>query len=444
MWLLIKLAWRSLWRNRRRTIITITSIGFSLSLAVFFIAFADGMYADLIDDAVRMQAGHLTVEHREYRDAPAVDLTIAEVGALRRRIEALDNVSGTKLLAAGQGVARSGLGAIGVAIVGVEPEIEGETSPLADKIVAGRYLEPGDTRKVVVGDKLAERLELESERDLKRIAGFVATLVAPFGLEPERIRSPIRVQLAVGKKLVLTSSDIDGEITQQMVRVKGVFSTGAVEIDGYFTQIPYAFARQLYGMQPDQATQLGVLLDDPADREAVGAAVAEMLPLDAAVRSWEEVLPDLAAYIRIDGGSNYVFQGILIFLVMFTIFNTILMSVLERKREFAVLLALGTPTGRIKAQILLETVFIALIGVAIGLGLGGGVGYYFQVHGLDLRQFYADGMSVSGMAIDPVIRAMVTPGMLATVGGLVFGATLLLSLYPMGRVERISVADVLR
>jgi ABC-type lipoprotein release transport system permease subunit len=133
-----RLAWRSLWRHRRRTIITVVSIGFGLALFVFSVSLADGMYARLIEDAVRMQAGHVTVEDVASRDAPAVDRRVRGVAALAARIEALPGVETTKRLVLGQGVARSGTGAAGVAVMGVEPDAEARTSPLARRLIAGR------------------------------------------------------------------------------------------------------------------------------------------------------------------------------------------------------------------------------------------------------------------------------------------------------------------
>ncbi len=451
MWQILKLAWRSIWRNKRRTIITIASISFSLALAVFFVSFAEGMYAKLIDDAVRMQAGHLTVEHIDYRGAPAIDLVADDLAELRIGIEKLPGVEHTKALIVGQGVAKSGSGAIGVAVMGVEPSREAGSSPFSRKLVAGTYLQDGDVSKVVVGSQLARLLKLEHKKEVRRLMTLIEPLAAFARLDAELMRKQIKIQLSIGKKIVIASNNIDGAMVEELVRVKGIFETGAVEIDGFFIQIPIGFARKFFGMKPGQATQLGILVENPDRRDEVMATVAKVMQKTEvaqrgtnALRTWEEVLPDLAAYIQIDGGSNYIFQGILIFLVMFTIFNTILMSVLERRREFAVLLALGTPPGRLKGQIMLETAMIGLIGVALGLLIGGLAGYAMQVHGLDLTQLYEEGISVSGIAVDPVIHALVTTKMLATVGGIVFFSTLLLSLYPMGRIDHIPVADVLR
>jgi ABC-type lipoprotein release transport system permease subunit len=408
--MLLKLAWRSLGRNRRRTVLSAASIGLALSLAVFFIALADGMYAEMIDTAVRMSAGHLTLEHPEYRDAPSVDLALDGVAGLRASLGALPSVRQTKPLVLGQGVAKSSRDSVGVALVGVEPAAERGASPLVRKIVAGAYLGDGDEADAVVGDDLARRL----------------------GVRP-------------GQKLVLTTTDVDGQLVEELVRLKGVFRTEVDELDGYLVQVPIGFARRLTGLGPDQATQLGLVLADPRAEGAVRAAAGAALQGgQAQVRGWQELLPDLAAYIRMDGGSNWVFQGIILFLVMFTIFNTLMMSTLERQREFAVLLALGTPPARIQAQVLLESALLALLGCALGLGLGGGLACWAQVEGIDVRQMFADGISVSGVMVDWELRPRLTAGLLLGLGGTVVGATLLMSLWPIRRIRRIPLADVLR
>ena len=408
--MLIKLAWRSIWRNRRRTIITVSSIGLGLAFAFFFIAFADGVYFQLVQDGVRMQAGHITMEHRDYRDAPAIDLYFPNPEAFRIRIENLDHVEGTKLLVMGQGVARSGLGTVGVAVMGIEPSVETKTSPLVGKIVRGRYLEDSDRSLVVVGSKLAKRLHIN-----------------------------------VGKKLVLATNDVKGALTEELCRVAGIFETGVDEVDGYLLQAPINFLRKLYGFPPGGATQLGVVLSNPGAQKKVQSQIRAMIenaPISA--HPWQKILPELASYIKLDRGSNLIFQAILMFLILFTIFNTILMSILERQKEFAVLLALGTHPNILKRQLLLESAFIGLIGCFLGLLVGGLAAYALQVWGFDIRKVYDEGMSISGFAVSPIMHARVTTSLFFWLGGVVLVATLLLSLIPMRRATNIDIARILR
>jgi len=407
--LLVKIAWRSIWRSKRRTFITVSALSFALSLVVFFIAFAEGVYAGMINEAVRMQAGHVTIEHRDYHDAPATDLTVADAPALRIKLAALDGVASTKLLVLGQGVAKSGNGAEGVAIMGVEPSVEAKASPLENKITRGSYLDEGDTRVVVIGQTLAERLKLD-----------------------------------LGKKLVLSTNNTKGELVEELVRVKGIFATGVVEIDGYVVQTPLGFAQELFQLGPHEVTRIGLVLADADREEEILRAARRIIAAPAVARPWEEVLPDLAAYVRFDGGSNYIIQGLLIFLSLFTIFNTILMSVLERSREFAMMLALGTDSLRIRAQVVLESAMIGVLGCGIGLLVGGIVALALQIHGFDLKSIYPEGIAVSGVSVGTRVYGQVTVKLLATLGGLVFAATLVTSLIAVRHISRIEPAAVLR
>ncbi|MFC1654469.1 ABC transporter permease [Myxococcota bacterium] len=442
---LTKLAWRSIWRNRRRTIITLVSMVLGLVIAIFFISFAEGVYTKMTDSAVRMLGGHVTLEHPEYRDAPAVDMTVGGLAEIRKRIEQLPEVERTKVLVLGQGVAKSGGGAVGVAVIGVEPSAEKGSSPMHQKIIAGEYLEDSDKRKVIIGSQLAKQLKLGKLKDgikaAERIRPWIEYSRIPF----EKMVEEARMRLAVGKKMVIATTNINGDMVEELLRVKGIFCVGAAEIDGYMIQIPVDTARRIYGMQASEATQLGVVIRDPDTQSQVLAKVRQMASREkVSVLPWDQVMPDLAAYIEVDGGSNYVFQGILIFLIMFVIFNTLLMSVLERRREFAILLALGTPPGKLRLQIMIETVFIALIGCALGLLAGLGVTYPLSQSGIDISGMYEEGVSVSGYAIEPVVHPLLSWELFAWLGGLVFAATMILSLYPMRKAAQIEVADLLR
>ncbi|HZI12605.1 MAG TPA: ABC transporter permease [Myxococcus sp.] len=407
--MIFKLAWRSLWRNRRRTLITLSSIGFGLTLAIFFISLSAGIHKQVVGDATSMLAGHLAIEHASYRDAPATDLKVDGVEALAKQAAAVPGVEHVKRLVQAQAVVSTGSGSVGVSVLGVDPKREALTSPLARKLVQGRYLDDGDERGVLVGRRLAERLELEP-----------------------------------GKKLVASLSGANGEMVKELLRVVGIFETGADELDGFVIQVPLPVARHLVGLGDDEVTQMGVLLRSPDDQEAVRAQLAPLVAgRNLAVRGWQELLPELSGWNTLDGSINRVLCGVILFLILFTILNTLLMSVLERSREFAILLALGTPPTLLRLQVLAEAALLGALGCLVGLVLGGTAGYLMETRGLDLSHL-TQGQSVGGFAFDMRIRGDVTATQLVTLGALVFGATALLSLYPIIRSTRVAVADVLR
>lgn len=405
-----RLAWRSLWRNRRRTWITVSSIGLGLTFAILLVALGEGIYEQMVDNATRMRAGHIVLEHPEYRDAPSVDLWIRPGDSFLRRVRALPGVESVRHIITGQGMARSGSGAIGVLLLGVEPAIERVTSPMTKRIVDGEFLDEDDGAMVMIGHALAKQLKLKA-----------------------------------GKKLVLSTNDSDGTLREELCRVKGIFRTGAEEVDGYLVLTPLKFARDLFHLPPDGATQTAIILDSPGKKDEVIELVRNELEGTGAIaRPWEEVFSDLAAYIKIDRVSNWTFQALLIIIILFTIFNTILMSVLERKREFAILLAVGTPAGQLQRQVMAETAFLGLVGCGVGLLIGGLISYYFQGHGVDLHHVYKEGLSISGLGFDIELRTKVTIPMLLWIGGIVYVATLLLGIIPMRKAVSVSMVDHIR
>ena len=420
--MIIRLAWRSIWRNKRRTLITVGSIAFGLTIAVFFISLGEGMYGQLIDQAVRIQAGHVTLEHPEYGAAPAVDLYIRPSPEFRAEVESWPEVEITKLIVLGQSIAKSGSGNVAAAIMGVEPRVERTTSAVARNMEAGEYLREGDARRVVIGAKMAERLNLK-----------------------------------VGKKMVLSTNDVNGDLVEELCRVKGIFRTGSEEIDAYFIQVPLSFARRLYRLPEGGATQMGVILRNADDQGRVLRAIHKKVDRPVAASReraaggremvalpWQEVMPEMASWIRMDMGFNYVFQAILIFLILFTIFNTILMSVLERRREFAMLLALGTEPAHLRRQVFVESLFLGLVGCVIGLALGGLASTVVSVYGIDLKPWLEEGVSISGFAMSTRLYTRVTAGILFGSGIIVLAATMLLSLIPSRRATGVNIVDALR
>jgi putative ABC transport system ATP-binding protein len=156
------------------------------------------------------------------------------------------------------------------------------------------------------------------------------------------------------------------------------------------------------------------------------------------------VMPDVATYIKMDKGSNLIFQGILIFLILFTIFNTLSMSVLERQREFAMLMAVGTTPGRLRLQVLVETIFLGLIGCFFGLLLGGITVLYGHLYGINLSGIMGESVNISGFALSSRMYTKVSLDIFLGSTITVFAATLLLGLIPVRRATRISIVDTLR
>ena len=408
--LTLKLAWRSLWRNKRRTLIAWISMGLGVALVVFAESVRRGAFEQLVDRAVRLQGGHVCLQHPDYQAEPAPDRVIGGVARLCRQIQAVDGVAHARALVFGPALVKTGAGAVGVMIVGVEPEAEQATSPISRQMVSGRFLEAGDGPAILIGSELARQLR-----------------VGP------------------GNKAVVAASTVSGQLAEQLAHVAGVFRMGTPEMDGYVVQVPLRFARELFEMEADQATRIGVMVSDPV---RLDQALRQIRPLvdgeRTAVLGWPEVMPEVASFIHLYNAANVVQKALLLVLVLFSVFNTLLMSVLERQKEFAVQLALGTPLRLLQRQVFVESVLLGIMGCAFGLAAGGALAAWARVQGIDLSLFMKEGVNLSGFTYDLILRPHPTPAILLWVGSWVFGATMLLCIYPLRVMGRVQPARWLR
>ncbi len=407
--LVLKLSFRSLSRNPRRTLITTASIGIGLVLALFFVSIGTGVYAKAARAATRTQAGNLAVQHPLYLQDPSPQHTVL-IAPVRAAAASFSEVEVIKPILFGQAVVATGAGSQGVGMMGVDPAAEALTSPVAQKVIKGRYLQEGDTKGLMMGVALARQLKVEP-----------------------------------GKKVVLTTSDLKGELVSELLRVTGIFQTGSDEADAFLIQVPLPIARTALGLPDGSAHQVGMVLTDPSTQADVFARLKDRVttPTTSLV-PWQVLIPQVAEWIELDHRINLVQRGFILFLVSFTILNTILMSVLERTREFAVLLALGTSPRLLRAQILMESVLLALLGTAVGMALGVPLCLWLEWEGFDASPWLPDGITIGGFFLDPIIKGDLTVPDLLFHAAVVLITTVIIGLYPMMRSTRVRLADTLR
>ena len=272
------------------------------------------------------------------------------------------------------GLLTSPAGAMGVSVTAVEPSVESSVNDIAGKVVDGAYLTDGDERGIVLGTTLAESLDV-----------------------------------TVGDKVVLMAQGAE-EIESRLFRVRGTFSMGIDEIDGFCAQIPLGAAQEMLSLA-DDVNQLSIHLESWCDAEdgadAASAALASTPGLE--VLGWEEALPELAQYVAAEQGEIYVFYFIIFAMVGLGIVNTVLMSVLERMQEFGVMLSLGATPGRLARLVLAEAALLGLFASAVGVGLGLLLNWPLAVYGLDMSVLMGGTVEVVGFAMDMVIYSDLSP-----------------------------------
>lgn len=417
--MLLRLAWRNLWRHRRRTLITLTSIAAGFGLAVLFIGIGDGSHNSMVRNAIALGEGHLTVQPREYLAAPANHKYLVEGDRLAQRIESLEIAGQVDPRISLQVLASSARNSVGAGLEGLQPADDRRAKMLKPQLVEGDWPAPGDSRGIVIGDGMAGKLKV-----------------------------------GIGAKVVLMAGDRSGNSQAQLGRVRGIFGSGVDELDNHLVLSDISLARHFLvgeGADPAQApvTRFAIFLDEPDQlaqwKARLSAALDTMGAGGAvAVLDWREMMPQLVQFILIDDAGNYIFLTLILILVVFGIFNTVLMSVLERTREFGLLRALGLGRRQLLMLVCCESLLLSLLAVAAGWVIGGGIHLWFAHHGLDLGALMNGGTAMMGTFMDPVIHTELSTGRVIQLTAIVFGATLASGIYPAIKASRTTPVEALQ
>jgi ABC-type lipoprotein release transport system permease subunit len=403
------MAWRNLWRNRRRTIITVSSLAFGVMTAVVFTGLTDRSLGDAIDLAARMANGHVTVQARDYRDSPSLERSIDGSAALRARLASDGDVVKVVPRISGQMVAATASDSFGAAFVALDPRLEDADSfaPLG-MIVEGKLF--SDAQGIVLGKTLAHNLGA-----------------------------------SIGRKVVYTLTDKHGEIVSGLARVSGILATGSPNADAALCLLPLDGVRALIGYGPDEATQLAVYLRDQRVAAATARRLGARVPAGVAALDWAEVNPDLAGFVTVKVIGSEVIEIFVVVLIAAGIFNTLFVSVMERLREFGILLAIGFSPGRLFRLVIWESLWLALVGLAVGIVVTAPLYHYLHVHGIDMSARVGNNkIEIAGATMAMVVRATVYPDHAVIIAVAIVGVTLLSGLYPAWRAARVQPVDAIK
>jgi ABC-type lipoprotein release transport system permease subunit len=254
-----------------------------------------------------------------------------------------------------------------------------------------------------------------------------------------------KLNLGLGKKLVYTTTDVNGEIVSEIARVSGIFKTGVSEVDGAMALLPLNNVRSTLNYGEQDATLVAVTIedhrhsDDVRDKieKAVGSPIREVL-------SWKQTQPEVAGLVRIDRSANYISQFLIGILIAAGILNTVLMSVLERTREFGVMMAVGMSPSKLFKLVLVESVWLAFIGIVIGVIITTPWYVFMYNIGIDFSGAIGDDYSAGGVLVDPVMKIRLYKESITVILFMVFTLTILSGLYPAWKAGRIPPVESLR
>ena len=406
----IKMAWRNIWRNPRRSILTILAIAFASLLLVFMLSWQFGSYDTMINSSVKIHTGHLQVQAKGYQHKRAMRLVVSDPAAVGAILDKTEGVEAYTFRANAFSLVSSKERTYGAIVIGIDPVREAMVSTLGKLIRQGSYLSAGDTDQALVGKLLAKNL-----------------------------------RVGLGDELVVLGQGRDGSIAATVVKVKGIFDSGQDEFDRSSIHIPLKYFQDVYAMYgaAHEVVAFGKSLEHvPKIKGTVTAGIentdkkGHLVALD-----WIELMPGLIQAIKMDLVSGFIFYIILIVVVAFSILNTFLMVIFERTREFGVLMAMGTTPGRLTKVLLIESASMTMVGIVLGIIAGSLITWYFQVHGIvissasELMRQY--GLPERMFPQLSLLSVSIGPGVVLVI-------TLLTALYPALKVRRLRPVEAMR
>ena len=404
-----KMAWRNIWRNPRRTVLTICAITFASTLLVFMLSFQFGSYETMINTSVKISTGHLQIQAEKYQEKKSIRYVIPDPQKVAGIVNTIPEVAAYTFRGQAFALISSKNRSYGVVVTGIDPTSEANVSRIKKLVREGNFLSATDVNQAVVGKLLAKNL-----------------------------------RVMIGDELTLLGQGRDGSIAATVLQVKGIFSSGIDEFDRSAIQIPLSTFQDIFTM--DEAVHEIVVIGRAlSDVSGIKAQLQEALPAlnrrkPLKTLDWQEIMPGLRQAIEMDLVSGLIFYGLLIIVVAFSILNTFLMAIFERTKEFGVMMAIGTSPRRLTKVLLIESMTMTMIGIIAGIVLGIALTYYFQVYGIDfsggselLSQFGITGRMYPKLSI---LSVSIGPFM-------VLFFTFFAALYPALKIRRLKPVEAM-
>ena len=403
--MLMRLAWRNLWRQKRRTLLTASALALALFLSLMTRSFQEGSYSANIENAAKFYTGLIQLQHPEFHTSNSIDDVLLGDENYIQRAKETENVERVLPRIESVALAAAGERSKGVLVLGVDPVKEDEYSNISAKLVKGDFIE-SDGKGVLVGESLARYL-----------------------------------QVSVGDELVLYGQGYRGQTAAGLYTISGVLHFPLQQLDNQLVYMPIKAAQALYSIQ-NLVTNWVIDVKVLSELDLTVSALNNEYAPNAVVKDWQQLSPELAQQILMDRAGGIFLVYVLYGIVGFGLFATILMMTLERQREFAVMLATGLVRSKLALLLFIESTFISLLGLVLGLLVSAPFLAYFYFNPLEITGEAGQLMIDSGF--EPIVPVSVEPALFINQVAIVLGLMVLCLVYPMLRVARLNVATALK
>ena len=355
--MLIKIAWRNIWRSRGRSLVVLGSIVVGIWALVTAVGFMNGFIVGYMADIINHDISNIQIHNPEFKKDKEVNYIITNAEAKIDKLNSWPGVKAATSRVLVNGMIASPKKASGVQIRGIKPKEEAKVTQLDSLIGDGAYFEGIKRNPILIGKKLAEKLGVK-----------------------------------VKSKVVLTFTDSHQNLTSAAFRVAGIIESSSLNLNEGYAFVLQSDLTRLLGVQ--DAHEIAILTDPQVDESVIVTKYQSEYPGDLA-ETWKEIAPELALIQEMYSSMLYVLITIVMIALVFGILNTMLMAVLERFKELGMLMAVGMARIKVFGMVLLETIFIGILGAPIGLLLGWLTMFYYTQVGIDLSA-YSEGLESFG------------------------------------------------
>ncbi len=407
MKMLLSLAWRNLWRNKRRTAITVSSVAFAVVLAVALVSMAVGLREHMIETVVRHETGYLQVQDAMYDEEPSMDHALEYGDDVRAALAPFGaEINYTVPRIRGFALAAKETASRGVLVTGIDPDKEDRMNNLSDRIVEGTMFGPDD--------------------DYAVIAAGLADLLG----------------ISLGDEIVLMGQGFQGMTAAGQYRIGGIIRFPVPEQNNAMVYLPLRVGQSFFAA-PDRLTNLIIMTDHDVDHAGLAGDIRSNLDEEwYAVMTWDQLLPDIVGLIEMREAVNQIMALVLYMVVGFGIFGTIVTMLYERLREFGILLSIGMKRARLAYVCFMETIMISLTGVAAGTIIAYPLMVLFHVHPLrfsgDMAQYMLD------MGLEPIIPFAISSRVFIHQAAIIFCIALFIGIYPVKKVFQLDPVSAAR
>ncbi len=404
MWLL-GLAWKNLWRNKQRTLITMAAVFFAVILTTVVSSLQKGVFENLIKNLVSFYSGYIQVHQKGYWNEQTLENTFRQDAETEKKIRSDPLVTGIAPRLESFALAASAELTKGCLVVGMVPEEENKVTRLEEKVVIGSYLKPED-EAVLLSEGLSKRLKLR-----------------------------------MGDTLVLIGQGYHGATAAGKFPVKGILRFGSPELNDKTAFLPLQAAQTLYSAE-NQLSSYVLSVSEPENLRKITDRLRPLLGNRYEVLSWEEMMPDVNQHIRTDTASMSIITAILYLLICFGIFGTLLMMMVERRFELGMLVAIGMKKLWLCLLMLAESAFTVLSGCILGILASIPIVIYLKVNPITFSGRVAEIYERFGF--EPIFPSSTNPEIFLNQAMVILLLALLLALYPVIKVLQLDPVKAMK